>query len=221
LSAKEACSEGKLSIAEAAKKFHVPASTLGDRMRGKGPRSDADAKHQILTPEREAIIVQYLQARGWRNEPVDLVELHSLAQKLRADPTIPIGKNWYYSFLSRHPGLKRRWAKKGEAKRASGLNRSNKDSFFTQLAIAREGVDPDCIWNCDEKGIIENGGTSRRRVLVGSDQTDPKITGDESRKMVTVIECVSAVGGVIAPLIIHEGAEKDAEWIRSNPCGAQ
>jgi hypothetical protein len=210
-----------LSLAEAAEKFHIPASTLGDRMHGTKSRSEAHANLQLLTPEREFVIVQYLQARGWRNEPVDLDELRSLAQKLRADPTIPVGKNWYYAFLSRHPDLRRRWGKKGEAKRASGLNRANVKSFFAQLAEAREGVDPDCIWNCDEKGIVENGGTCRRRVVVGSDQMDPKITGDESRKMVTVIECVSATGGVIAPLIIHEGAEKDAEWIRSNPCGAQ
>jgi len=122
--------------------------------------------------------------------------------------------------MTRHPELRRRWAKQGESKRANALNKSNTDSFFELLAEAKEGVDPDCIWNCDEKGIVENGGCIRWRVIVGSDQKDPKVTADESRKMVTVLECVSAAGHAISLLVIHPGAEKDGEWIRSNPCGA-
>jgi hypothetical protein len=121
--------------------------------------------------------------------------------------------------MTRHPELRRCWAKQGESKRADALSKSNTDSFFELLAEAKKGIDPDCIWNCDEKGIVENGGSFRRRVIVGSDQKDPKITGDESRKMVTILECISAVGHVIPPLVIHQGAEKDGEWIRSNPCG--
>ena len=49
--------------------------------------------------------------------------------------------------------------------------------------------------------------------MVGSNQTNPKITADESRKTVTILECVSAAGATIGPLVIHEGAEKDAEWV--------
>jgi hypothetical protein len=89
------------------------------------------------------------------------------------------------------------------------------------LAKASQTVVPDNIWNCDEKGFQANGGVVRRRVIVGNDQKDPKITGDESRKMVTVLECVNARGVAIAPLIIHEGAEKDGEWIANNPCKAE
>lgn len=35
--------------------------------------------------------------------------------------------------------------------------------------------------------------------------------------MVTVMECVNAMGTAIKPLVIHAGAEKDAEWIRARP----
>lgn len=119
-----------------------------------------------------------------------------------------VGLNWVERFVDRHPELRTRWAKKGESKRGKALNRYNKESFFTALAKAREGADADCIWNCDEKGIMENGGTMRRRVVVGSNQTDPKMTANESRKMVTVLECVSATGTVISPLVIHEGGRK-------------
>lgn len=90
------------------------------------------------------------------------------------------GKNWIYSFEVRHPDLSLRWANRGESKRASGLNRTNVNSFFEELAKASEGVLPDNIWNCDEKGLQANGGVMRWRVIVGSDQKDPKMIGDES-----------------------------------------
>lgn len=111
-----------------------------------------------------------------------------------------MGENWPSSFLKRHPELKNRWAKAGESKRASGLNRSNVDSFFQALAEARTGVDADCIWNCDEKGLQENGGSIRKRVIVGRTQKDPKVTANESKKMVTILECVNATGGSISQI---------------------
>jgi helix-turn-helix, Psq domain len=215
-----ACSKSNpeaISIAKAAEKYGIPSKTLGGRVRGAKPRVEAHEDQQLLTAIEERALARFCEARGWRGEPVDLAELRVLAEEISGRKP---GERWPYAFMSRHPELRRRWAKQGESKRANALNKSNTDSFFELLAEAREGVDPDCIWNCDEKGIVENGGCIRRRVIVGSDQKDPKVTADESRKMVTVLECVSAAGHAISPLVIHPGAEKDGEWIRSNPCGA-
>jgi hypothetical protein len=216
-----ACSDSNphaVSIAKAAKEYGIPQATLSARKRGNKPRKEAHTSQQRLTPKEEEALAMYCQSKGWRGEPLGVADIREVASKICGEK---VGVNWVYGFTKRHPELRMRWAKAGESKRASGLNRVNVESFYECLAKAREGVDADCIWNCDEKGLVENGGTVRTRVIVGSDQRDPKVTADESRKMVTIIECVNAVGGAISPLVIHEGAEKDAEWIRSNPCGAQ
>jgi len=208
---------GAISIAKAAEKYGIPPKTLGHRARGVKPRAEAHKEQQLLTPSQERAIASFCRNRGLRGEPVDIAELRLLAERVCGREP---GHKWPYAFMDRNTGIRRRWAKQGESKRANALNKSNTDSFFEALAEVVKGIDPDCIWNCDEKGIVESGGTIRRRVVVGSDQKDPKITADESRKMVTILECVSAAGAVIPPLLIHPGAEKDGEWIRSNPCGA-
>jgi hypothetical protein len=216
----EACSKTnptRISIAEAARQYHIHPKTLGARARGRKSRDDAHAYRRLLTHSQEEMLVRWCQNRGWRGEPVGLLDLNAMVEEIAKQK---VGNSWIRRFLERNPEVRPRWAKRGESKQASGLNRFNVKSFFEALAKAREGVDPDCIWNCDEKGIMENGGTIRRRVVVASDQKDPKITADESRKMVTILECVSAVGASTRPLVIHEGAEKDAEWVRFNPCGA-
>jgi hypothetical protein len=207
-----------VSVAEAAREFGVNPKTLAGRRGGKKSRKESHEDQQHLTHIEEKGLAIFCKNRGWRGEPVDLTELRTLASEICKQD---VGENWIYAFYKRHPGLRRRWAKAGESKRANGLNRTNVKSFFEALAEAREGVNPDCIWNVDEKGLQENGGCIRRRVIVGSDQRDPKITADESRKMVTILECVSATGAAIRPLVIHEGVEKDGEWIRLNPCQAQ
>ncbi|KIM22032.1 hypothetical protein M408DRAFT_324190, partial [Serendipita vermifera MAFF 305830] len=216
----KACSDknpGAMLIAEAARQFNIPPQTLSHRTRGIQSRKVAHQYQQLLTAVQELALARFCQARGWRGEPVDLVELRQLAKELCGHK---VGDKWHLSFMKRHPEIKRRWAKGGESKRANALNRYNTASFYAELQKAREGIGSKCIWNCDEKGILENGGAIRRRVVVGSDQKDPKVTADESRKMVTIIECVSAAGAAIGPLVIHEGAEKDGEWIRANPCGS-
>ncbi|KAF7971789.1 hypothetical protein HWV62_19919 [Athelia sp. TMB] len=43
---------------------------------------------------------------------------------------------------------------------------------------------------------------------------------DGNRELVTVIECVSADGTSIPPSVVYQGARRDLEWGRDNPCGA-
>jgi hypothetical protein len=217
----QACSmdnPAAISIAEAARLYKVSPQTLGHRRRGGKPRNQAHENQQLLNKIQEDVLVLYCQNRGWRHEPVDIGELRQLAQQLCGENP---GKKWHNGFFKRHPEIKRCWAKAGESKRANGLNRANTKSHFDLLKEARQGVSPENIWNCDEKGIVEGGGMIRRRVIVGTDQRDPKVTADESRKMVTILECVNAIGYAIGPLVIHKGVEKDLEWIRQNPCKAR
>jgi hypothetical protein len=133
-----------------------------------------------------------------------------------------IGKNWIYGFKRRHSKLKFRWARHGEAKRTSGLNHYNVDSYFKDLEhiLATHNILPKDIYNLDEKGLEQSGGDLRMRVMVDQAQQEPKLHGEEGRQMATVLECVSAGGFAIPPLLIHPGTEKDREWIRDNPCNA-
>jgi hypothetical protein len=127
------------------------------------------------------------------------------------------------SFRKRHPELAFKWAKRGEAKRGKAVTRNNVQSFYDNLEriLNENDIHRDDIYNMDEKGLQENGGCLRKRVCVAAEMDEAKIHGDESKKMVTVLECASAGGFMLKPLLIHQGAGIDGSWVDCNPCKAQ
>lgn len=198
----EACNPDNpvhISIAKAARTFHIPETTLRNRIKGCKSRSEAREPQQKLTKIQETVLALYCQNKGWRNDPLSIEALREAASIICGEP---VGRDWHLQFERRHPEIRIRNAKPGESKRGKG------------------NIQPYNIYNMDEKGLQECGGTVRRRVVVDAKQKDPKFDANEARKMITVVECISADGVAIAPLLIHQGAEKDGEWVRSNPCRA-
>jgi hypothetical protein len=209
----------RISITKAVQRFGVPKTTIRNRILGAINCSDAHKAEQTLSPEEETVLANYCKLRGYRGVPLGKQEIIKLATELCGRK---VGTNWIYGFQRRHPELKFRWAQRGEAKRASGLNRTNVDAYFKDLEhiMATENILPKDIYNLDEKGLEQSGGDLRLRVLVDHAQREPKLHGEEGRQMATILKCISAGGFAIPPLLIHPGTEKDGEWIRDNPCNA-
>jgi len=221
IKAVEACHSAnphRITLQKGEELFGVPKATIADHLKGKASRREGHEKQQLLTHAEERALALYCKNRGWRGEAVGQDELRNLAGQICGKTP---ARKWVHAFAGRNPGIGWKWAQQGEAKRGNGLSKANVESFFKELKIASEGVNYEDIWNVDEKGFQANGGVLRQRVLVADEQKEPKIMGDESRKMVTILECTSATGSLISPLVIHEGAEKDGEWVRCNPCNAQ
>jgi Tc5 transposase DNA-binding domain len=221
--AMEACNPrnpNRISLARAEKLYHVPKSTIRAHILGRKMRGEAHKDEQALTPEEENVLAHYCKIRGYRGVPLEQHEVVAAASEICGKE---LGKNWIYAFERRHPDLKTRWAKRGETKRASGLNSANVKGYFEDLkeVLQTEDILPKDIYNMDEKGLEQSGGSLRRRVVVDRAQKEPKIHGEEGRQICTILECISAGGFAIPPLLIHTGAEKDAEWLASNPCDAR
>lgn len=72
----------------------------------------------------------------------------------------------------------------------------------------------------DEKGLVM-GAAARSSALVDRDQKTVYEIGDGNRELVTAIECISAAGAVLKPMIIFKGQKRNLEWGRHNPCGAR
>ena len=203
---------GALTIESAANQNRVPIGVLKSRLKGSKPPKAAHGFQQTLSPAEEHVLVQYIKAKGWRGEALDNKHIVDMAKAISGKE---FGPTWIYNFKKRHSTLKSRWAKPGEAKRASGLNRVTRDSFFAALGeLQTEDIHPECIWNCDEKGFQMNGGAYRRRLVVDSSQHGPKYTAQEDRRNVTILECISAAGDKISPFLIHPGAAPDLEWVK-------
>ncbi|KAG8814444.1 hypothetical protein FRC17_001117, partial [Serendipita sp. 399] len=80
--AMESCSldgPGRTTLKEASKRFGVPISTISARLHGRKDRRSAHEHQQLLTKEQEATLARICQNRGYRGDPISLVELRGLA----------------------------------------------------------------------------------------------------------------------------------------------
>lgn len=210
----------KISIAEASRRYQLPTSTLQDRQKGAQPRHKVHETNQKLTPMEEAALTEYCRQKGWRGEPLTIQEIRHAANQISG---ATVGENWVYNFRKRNPSISPRTTQKAESKRSQGLNPEAVSSFYEELqrVIKEYDIYPCDIWNADEKGVFMGGGEIKFRTLVASEMKQAFSTGDENRKMVTVLECIRSNGESIPPLLIHEGAAPDGEWIRLNPINAR
>jgi hypothetical protein len=209
-----------MSASQACKQHGLATTTLHARLHGAKPRHVVHDQNQKLTPHEEQALAEYCRQKGWRGEPLKLEEIRKLASEISGTH---VGLNWVYKFKNRNPSIASRTTQKAESKCSKALNPEAVKSFYDELErVFREyDIHPSDIWNADEKGVFLGGGEIKFRTLVAAEMHQAFSTGDENRKMVTVIECIRSNGESISPLLIHEGLAPDGEWIRDNPDGVQ
>jgi hypothetical protein len=143
------------------------------------------------------------------SSPVQIKYIPSLAFSIarRRSATNPIvappNKNWPQAFAKRHPVLKQR------RNRAMDWNRHDNNIYnkITQWFKVIEPelwnaeILPENVYNMDETGIMLSM-LGSIKVLVGKDDRRDYRGVGVKRTMVTTIECVSASGEYLNPMII-------------------
>jgi hypothetical protein len=154
----------KLSQYKAASIYHVPRSTLGDRMKGVPVRAEAHAHQRTLSAAEEEILVEWAKALGYCGVPMTYATLTKYASEISGKA---IGESWPKRFLTRHPNLKVKATTGLEKCCAKALNRTAVEGFFDILKqVVRDfDIKPENTWNMDEKGIYKGNLTDLRRIL--------------------------------------------------------
>jgi hypothetical protein len=60
------------------------------------------------------------------------------------------------------------------------------------------------IWNMDEKGFFM-GMVARDKVVCRKGRQNPRFVHDGNRELITVLECLSATGTILPPLVVFRG----------------
>ena len=115
------------------------------------------------------------------------------------------GRQWHRRFLKKFPEIQPSKGTKLDPKCAKHFNEAIINDYFDQLkrlhAHFPGGIPPQHIWNMDEKGIQMGGGqkNSGRKYLFLKHKKQKYHIQSNNLELVTVIECVSAVGEVVPP----------------------
>jgi 4-hydroxybenzoate polyprenyltransferase len=217
LRALEAISQGD-SIRKASLEWGIPRSTLQSRIYGHQTRQTGAEALQKLAPVQEKRLTDWILVQ----ESLGLSPTHSqikdFAQRLltvRGDTTT-LGKRWIRSFLKRNPILRTKRQYSIDSVRVNGATSEIIKLWFQKFQIPEiKAIKPENRWNMDEAGIMEGQGVNG--LVVGSKNRrfiQRKQPG--SRAWTSFIECISATGRALDPLVIYKGKSVQQQWFPTN-----
>src|SRR4051794_9556045 len=206
---KELSLQPKLSLPLTARRFDVVERTLRDRKNGgRQQRQKAHLHECLLNPYQEQALVQWICVQDDRGIPprLDLVRDKVLAIIQQSQSKTSLGKHWLDRFIKRHPELQIRYSQRLERQRSAAGNPRVLEHHFKLFhkMLKEYNVKEVNIWNMDEKGFLL-GVSAKCRVVCRKGRKNPKYTQDGNRELITVLECVSAEGVVLPPLIVTKG----------------
>jgi hypothetical protein len=215
------------SVWAAAQLFEVGHTTLSRRLRGSVSHPRSKEMTQILTNAEEDILVQWIKQCTKGGLHITGPMLLELALHLRAARVMnashntplqsPIGwinRKWLLRFQKQHPEIGGTYARQLEHARKEGATYENARRWFDIVEAMQEGYSyrPDDIWNMDKSGF-GIGEEQAFKVLVFLDSTQKHWVVGGKQEWVTDIECISAAGKALAPLIIFKGSALNLRWL--------
>jgi hypothetical protein len=195
------------SLRQASREWGVPSSTLSDRNKGQESHTIAAESQQRLSSSQEEHLSNWVLAQEALGVPLTHGQIRQFAGRLlviKGDNQV-LGKRWMEGFLRRNPILRTKRARNIDSVRVNGATTSVIKDWFYRLALPTISlIKPENRWNMDESGIMEGMGANG--LVVGSSERrsiQKKQPG--SRAWTSFIECISATGKALLPLVIFKG----------------
>src|SRR5436190_4911448 len=203
-----------VGLREAARKYNIPRQTMADRILGRKTNSEAKESKQRLSPDLEKKLVGFILKQESIGSALTHAQIRSLAGKIlkNGGDSMPIGRHWLDGLFRRNAEIKTKRATRIDYKRVNGASPENINLFFLRLAEF-SWIKPCNIFNADETGIMEGMGVNG--LVVGSTKSNPKgtyVKGNQDRTWTSIVECISATGQALTPLVIFKAKSIQAQW---------
>ena len=201
----------------------IPRMTIENRLKGSNDQRSSHRNQQALTQNEEATLVHRIKRLTRSGFPISpqlarqmAGSIRSQRLQLKAGPLVyhaPISSSWVHRFKGRNPEIGGVWSRQIDAKRHSACNLASLTRWFDALEDTLiKGYEPRDIYNMDESGF--NMGESQvNRVLINvRDHLNWKIHNGR-QQWVTAVECISAAGTSIPPMIIYKAEYLHSGWV--------
>ena len=205
---------GGMSTAQAARVWSVPRTTLRHRLHGTEPLKIAKAHSQRLSPSQEESLAHWVRIQGTIGYPPTHATIRFIASRILANDGDfqPLGRNWMEGFLRRNASIKTMKGKSIESARLTNANAETIQDFFQRFnepTIAT--IPPQHRYNMDESGIMEGLGVNGL-IIGASDLRQAYIKEPKRGYWITFVECISAQGHALNPLVILNGKSIQQHW---------
>ena len=197
----------------------VPRSTLHYRAHGRQSVEAKGQSQQYLTPSEEKAVVDFLLHMSVLGCPVRIKHVPFIAfsatrhRSVPDRPSKPPGKNWTKALESRHPEIKARKVKALDWNRHEKNTRSKITHWFEVIGkvIQDPHILAENVYNMDETGVMLSM-LGSVKVLVGKDDTRDYRGARVKRTTVTAVECISADGRYLNPMVIWPATTHRSNW---------
>ncbi|KAF4435476.1 hypothetical protein F53441_13499 [Fusarium austroafricanum] len=196
-----------VSINKAALCYGINRSTLQDRVKGRGTSQEHNKRRQKLSEGQEKKLMDWILIQDNLGCPVNHQQVRAFASKIAVRNGYPdgVGKNWLQSFLRRYPEVSTLRGKKIDIERYNGANTELIKAFFALLMLPDiRKIRQENRYNVDEVGMMEGIGLNGL-VLGHSEKKEALLKQPGSRSWISILECISATGKVLTPLVIFKG----------------
>jgi len=197
----------------------VALTTLYNRHHGRPSKEEIAQRQQYLSVEEEKALVAFLLLMSSFGQPVRIKYTPTLAFSIArrrspaSRPNKPPGKNWAQAFGKRHPELKAKRIRSIDWKRHEIHIYDKVTEWFEVIGkvLQDPAILPENVYNMDETGVMLSM-LGSVKVLVGRDDIRGYRGAGVKRTMVTAIECISANGRVLDPLVIWPASTHRSNW---------
>jgi hypothetical protein len=197
----------------------IALTTLYNRWRGRPSIEQKAQAQQYLTVEEEKALVTFLLLMSSFGQPVRIKYIPSLAfsiarrQSPATRPNKSPGKNWAQAFGKRHSELKSKRVRSIDWKRHEIHIYDKITEWFDVIGkvLQDPAILPENVYNMDETGVMLSM-LGSVKVLVGKDDLRGHRGAGVKRTLVTAIECISADGRSLSPLIIWPASTHRSNW---------
>jgi len=201
-----------------AAQWGLSKSTLTRRFSGKtlNRREAHTAQRKLNDIEEKALADWIKRMEGWGFPPM-VWRVRQMADELLKDRGINngVGINWVSKFLSRQPDLTERWSKSIDKDRISGLNWTNTWFWFwfnlLDATLKKYNIQPEDIWNLDEKGFAM-GKAGSVKVVCQKSTLQAHMAEPGNREWATILECISAAGKILSAFVIFKAKVQKESW---------
>ena len=174
-------------------------------------------RQQRLTPAEEISIVdEILQLKAW-NFPLMVSWVQELAERIlrKREDLEPLEMHWPTKFLARHKKIASQWSQPLERDRANNATHEIISHWFKLIKdiIQKYAIQQEDTYNMDEKGF-GMGLTGKEKVFCSKDNLEPKMKEPTNTKWVSLLECISANGGILPLYIIFKTMIMMESWLK-------
>ncbi len=185
-------------------------ATLAHRYNGAVNKSAGQTSKQLLTTQKETLLVQWLIDLTEKMVPARVNMINSMAGTILAvrdnGSFTQVGSQWYQAFLCRQPGITTKLSRNLNRARATAFTSCLINNWFnlSWTTFERYHITFERIYNMDEIGIAMEL-INQSMVVALHSSADRYLQQPGNRNWVSILETINGTGSVLSLFLIFKG----------------